>query len=77
MDVCVSVPCSEAAIGVDVGPPRWGDHVGGHGAHGDGEQGAVHGLTIDVEGEGMAVKWRGAAVMIRGRVVLSRYVDVA
>ena len=37
VDVCVSVSCSEAAKGVDVGPPRWGDHVGSHGAHGDGE----------------------------------------
>ena len=64
VDVCVSVPCFEAAKGVDVGPLRWGDHVGGHGAHSDGEQRAVRGLTVDVEGEGMVMQWRGAAVTI-------------
>ena len=55
VDVCVSVPCSEAVIGVDVGPPRWGNHVGGHGALGDGEQRAVRGLTFGVDGKRMAV----------------------
>ena len=55
VDVCVSVPCFEAAKGVDVGPLRWGDHVGGHGAHSDGEQRAVRGVTVGVEGERMAV----------------------
>ena len=62
VDVCVSVPCSEAAIGVDVGPPRWGNHVGGHGALGDGEQRAVRGLTFSVDGERMAVLRRVVAV---------------
>ena len=76
VDVCVSVPCSEATKGVDVGPPRWGDHVGGHGAHGDGEQRAVRGLTVGVKGKGMAVQWRGAAVTIQGHAVPNRYVNV-
>jgi len=76
VDVCVSVPCSEAAIGVDVGPPRWGNHVGGHGALGDGEQRAVRGLTFGVDGERMAVQWRVMAVSRRCRAVLSSSVDV-
>ena len=76
VDVCVSVPCSEAAKGVDVGPPRWGDHVGGHGAHCDDEQRAVCGLTVGVEGERMAVQWRVMAVSRRCCAVPSSSVDV-
>ena len=76
VDVCVSVTCSEAAKGVDVGPPRWGDHVGSHGAHGDGEQRAVRGLTFGVDGERMAVQWWVMAVSRRCRAVLSSSVDV-
>jgi len=76
VDACVSVPCSEAAIGVDVGPPRWRNHVGGHGALGDGEQRAVRGLTFGVDGERMAVQWRVMAVSRRCRAVLSSRVDV-
>ena len=71
VDVCVSVPCSEAAIGVDVGPPRWGNHVGGHGALGDGEQRAVRGLTFSVDGERMAVQWWVVVVSRRSRAVPS------